>query len=358
MRGTMPRCWLGLAVLTLTAMPAVWGQEPSTSTSLQKAIVPPPAATMEKAHEADHAHDEAHEHEICPPEEEHHGHFFARAEYLLMQPRRRDLDIAIIDPNRDGLPQGSIESLNWEADSGVRAGGGYRLEDGWEFGGYYTYFYSATQRSISAPPGGTLYATLTHPGFVDAVDTAAGSSRFKYQVLDLELGKRLKAGESFEIWLGGGGRYAWINQQLNASYDGQSAFLARVSSPLDFTGGGLRVGADADWKIARGFGLYGRAFGSLLAGDIRADLTETNNNGGTVITRVQEKFHKVIPVAEMGLGVSWHNETFAARVGYELTNWFGLVDSPDFIHDYTNKLGHRIGDLSLDGLSVRVEVGF
>jgi hypothetical protein len=286
------------------------------------------------------------------------GAVFVRAEYLLMQPRRRALDFAIVDPNQDGKPEGSIESLTWQSDSGLRVGGGYRLTEGWELGAYYTYLYSKTNQSLAAPNGGTLYATLTHPGFVDAVDTATANSSFKYNVLDVEIGRRFPVGDSLCVWLGTGGRFAWIDQKLSVVYNGQSAFQDQVTSPIYFDGAGVRVGGEGQWTITHGFGLYSKAYGSLLAGDFRTSLRETNNAGSSVITDVSDRFEKVVPVVEFGIGIAWQNEWVRARLGYEISDWIGLVDSPDFVHDYTNKLSHRTGDVSLDGLTFEVELTF
>src|SRR5262249_51529843 len=131
-----------------------------------------------------------------------------------------------------------------------------------------------------------------------------------------------------------------------------------VSSPVRFNGAGLRVGAEGQWTLGRGLALYANAHGSLLTGDFRTSLLETANAGAFVITDVTDRFRKVIPVTELGLGLAWHNESLHVRVGYEITNWIGMVDSPDFVHDFTNKLSRRVSDLSLDGLSAQVGVDF
>lgn len=288
-----------------------------------------------------------------------HGKCFVVGEYFLLQPRRRGQDFVIIDPNTDGAPQGSIESLFWESNSGVRVGGGYQFPDHWDAGIYYTYFWAGNERSVFAPPGGTLYATLGHAGFTDAVDNAVGTSSLRYQVLDVELGKRIEVGESLGVWVGGGGRFAWIEQGLQVTYNGQTAYLANVNSPITFDGGGLRVGAKGDWKLGRsGLGLYGRAFGSLLGGNFHTHLFETLNNGSQVTTGVEEHFRKVVPVAEIGMGLFWQRENWRALVGYEFINWFGMVDSPDFISDYTNKLNYRTSDLTLDGLRIGLQLDY
>lgn len=287
------------------------------------------------------------------------GNIFFEADYLYLQPRRRALDFAIVDPTTSGTPRGSIESLNWESNSGYRIGGGLRSPlSGWEIGAYYTYFHSKNDRTLSKPPGGTLYATLTHPGFVDSVDSAVGSANLNYSVFDVDIGRRIVVSDTLTARFSGGGRFAWIDQNLNVFYDGQSAHQARTISPIDFNGAGVRVAAEGVWTFRRGFGLYGRAAGSLLAGDFRSSLSESNNGGAAIISDVTDRFCKVVPVAELGIGLSWQTQRFQARIGYEIANWFGLVDSPDFVHDFTNKLGRRVSDLSLDGLAVQLQMAF
>lgn len=287
-----------------------------------------------------------------------HGKFFFLADYLLLQPRRRAQDFAIVDVSPDGLPQGSVQSVLWDTNSGFRAGGGYQFPSHWDAGIYYTYFFTGNERTVFAPPGGNLYATLTHPAITDAVDSAFAQSGLKYQVLDVEFGRRIEEGESFSLWIGGGGRFAWIKQSLLAVYDGQSAYEATVSSPLNFSGAGLRVGAQGDWKLGHGLGFYGRAFGSLLAGNIHSRLIETANDGSSSVVDVSDHYRKVVPVAEIGLGVFWQRENWRALVGYEFINWFNLVDSPDFTSEISNKLNYRTSDLSLDGLRIGLQFDF
>jgi hypothetical protein len=326
-----------------------------------------PAAPGEA--KAEHATEHAPEHtemldhtgecDFCTDEHGEEGRFFFDAEYLLWTPHRRNLDFAINDPINNGLIAGPVESVFPQTDSGVRTGGGWRIGDhGWAVAAYYTYFYSASVRTVGDVPGGTLYSTLSHPGLVDMVDTAVGDYRLKYQVADIEVGKNIAIGEDGSLWVSAGGRYAWINQALNASYDGQTAFVDRVSSPIDFEGYGIRVGGEARWNIEHGFGLYARAYGSLMSGYFRTSLTETNNAGAAQLTNIEDDFRKIVPVAELGVGLTWHWENVHALVGYEMTDWVNLVDSPDIVHDFSNKLSHRVSDLSLEGLTVRLSVGY
>ena len=51
------------------------------------------------------------------------------------------------------------------------------------------------------------------------------------------------------------------------------------------------------------------------------------------------------------MGVGWSNQNVVVRVGYEMYNFFGLVDSVDFLDSNSfGKIGHRTSDLSLEAL--------
>lgn len=289
------------------------------------------------------------------------GGFFLGAEYLLMKPRRDALDFAIRAPNSQGYPNGTIEFLDWDLRSGARAEVGYRLPGAtcWEATTAFTYLNSGASQVVTAPPGGTVFATLTHPGGIEQVATAVGTSHLIYKVLDADLGRRFEAGDDLGFRLFAGGRAAWINQDLDAFYNGGDANMAHVSSPINFQGGGIRVGGEGNYRMPWGLRLFARASGALLVGDFHTNLVETNNNGATVNTAVSRDFAKVVPVAELGLGVAWQYRNFQVSVAYEFANWFNLVDSPDFVDDlHQGKMSRRAGDLSLEGLALQVGLSY
>ena len=122
---------------------------------------------------------------------------------------------------------------------------------------------------------------------------------------------------------------------------------------------GNRGGNPQRSKWYHNFGAYGRFTGSLLSGQFRNFLTEANNNGVTPIVDVREKYYQVVPVTELGLGVAWQGEHVRFSVGYELQNWFDMVNSPTFPSPSNIGLPvRRFSDLSLEGLAVQVGVIF
>jgi hypothetical protein len=288
------------------------------------------------------------------------GGIFVSGEYLLMKARRRAMDFALLDPHNDGTPQGEIESLEWDMRSGLRLGAVYRVPgDGWEIGSTYTYFHSTANAALGKPDGGTLFATLTHPGSIEEVDSAAASSSLNYNVLDAEIGRRFSLGESFCLRLFGGARFAWIDQKVSAYYDGGDAMGASVITPIDFDGGGLRCGGELQWKLGRGFGFFMRGSQSLLVGEFKTRLVETNNFGATTNVNVSEEYDQMVPVTELAAGFAWEGKNLRVGVGYELSNWFNFVDTPDFVDDlHQGKAVGRRSDLTLEALSFQVGLVF
>jgi hypothetical protein len=282
---------------------------------------------------------------------------FLSAEYLLLKPQRRDLDFAILNATQNGSTNGSIESLTLPTVSAFRVGAGYRLGDGWDLGGSYSYLFSRGQSAIAAGPTGTLYATLTSPQAVEQASTAVGDIRLNYNVADFEIGRDFALSDRFRLRLFGGAQAAFINQHLSATYNGRDANNAGIYSRVDFDGGGLRVGAEGVLQLGRGFGLYARAAGSLLEG--RFEVNQSETNGTATLVNVSDKFEKVVPVSEYALGVSWERNNIRFRLGYEMVNWTNLVDRPDFVSDVNRgKITQQISDLSLSGLSVQIGFGY
>jgi hypothetical protein len=358
--------WAGLVGLAVLVSGPARADEPIPAPKEEKrpAVLPPDAHGLNdhagpgevnghNGHEAAH-HDEI---ETGPLS----GVFF-EGDYLLIKPRRQALDFAILAPNRAVLPGGSVESVDWGTTSGFRAGGGYRMHDGWAVGVFYTYFHSEDQRVLLAPPGGALLATLTQGGGVDDVGFANAVTNIDFNVIDLEARKQLCVGELFALKLFGGGRFAWIDQQFGVVYNGGTLGPNNpvyVNSPVYFRGAGLTAGGEGTWKFREAWGLYGRARLSLLSGQFTTSLGQSLAAGAVQIVDVREKYNAVIPVGELGAGVSYTGEHWSFAVGYDLANWFNMVNSIDFPDGAS--LGHinrRHSDLMLEGLSVRLGLVF
>ena len=286
-----------------------------------------------------------------------YGSFFAGVEYLYLKPYRSNLDFAIVSPNTNPDPEGSIQSDPWHSRSAFRIGAGYGLpNDGPDIGFYYTYLHDDQIGGLVQPAGGLLFATQTHPGTVELVGRATAEATLSYNVFDLEMGRRMMLGDSLALRPFGGLRFAEIDQNFNITYNGGDANQDLVEQPPQVRRRRRAGRAQVDWMLFEHWTVYGRAAGSLMTGDYNATVSEFNNNGATPLTNVNQSFRKITPVAEMAFGVAYQGEHLRLSLGYEITNWFSLVDTPSFVDDVQQgKIQRNISDLGVDGLAARVE---
>jgi hypothetical protein len=285
---------------------------------------------------------------------------FFDGSYLYLKPHSQAMDYAIANSGSTDVPDGTVVSRDWSWRSAMRVGLGYRLPgQPWSVGVYYTYLHDATSGSVAAPDGGFLFATLTHPGTVAEVQTASAATSLNYNVYDVEVGRWWACSKSFAVRAFGGGRFAHIDQNFNAFYDGGDANQDVVARSLHFNGGGFRAGADFVQNLFWGLSFFGRASGALVAGEFHSTLDETNNAGATILTHFVDRFEKVVPVADLTMGVGWQYHNLRLTAGYTYINWFGLVNVPTFVDDaHQGKLVRQTSDLGLEGVILRAEWWF
>lgn len=284
---------------------------------------------------------------------------FMTGEYLLVKPRRDAFDFAITSSERLGVINGNLNSLDWETRSAFRVGLGYQFEDGWDASVSYFYLHSNASSNLSAPNGGALYATLTNNTF-DDVSTASAMGNLDMNVIDIDVGRNFRAADNLNFRFTGGGRVAWIEQQFSAIYNGGSLGAVNdfVSSPVNFTGAGLTTGGEGTYALTKHFGLYARGKVALLSGTFNNNLTETNGNGETTFYNIRNKYHEIVPVLETGVGAVLTKDHMHFKVGYELYNYFNMVDSLDFQSLSFGKTSKRLSDLSLEALSIQFGLTF
>lgn len=349
------RWWIGasLGMALLMAGYGLRAQEPIPSPQRNGALPSPDSHTTMPHESGEHGHEEHGGHEEEEGEHVSEGGLFGSADFLLVRPRRRPHDYAIVGPAGSTLV-GEVKNFDWETTGGYRLSLGYKLAEGWEMAGVYTYVHSKDEQSIAAGRGQQIFPTLSAPITFDGVGGAAGSSNLDLDVIDVEFAKRWLACEDVHVRFATGLRIATIQQKQSLAYDfTRSGFgLSNVNQDIQYDGIGARIGGEAWWKVWGNIGLYGKAFGSLMSGDFNVRVNQWVNSGRLLIVDVSDHFQKVVPVTEMGLGLGWHGENLSFRVGYELQNFFGMVDQIDFNDNATFKPAWRHGDLTLEALTV------
>jgi hypothetical protein len=102
--------------------------------------------------------------------------------------------------------------------------------------------------------------------------------------------------------------------------------------------------------------MFGSAATSMILADFDTILSQTSFSFATPAPNVLvlESFRRVIPVAEVAVGVNWRRGPWFAAAGWELSHWGNYVDSLDFpLADQPGRSIRKLRDLSFDGWFVR-----
>ena len=223
----------------------------------------------------------------------------------------------------------------------------------------------ATTSVLNRTGTNVLNSNVIHPstatvGAQSTQATARQSATF--QLADVMLRRVYRSTDCSVINWNGGLRYGNMEQGLDARQTVATATgLTTVITDIDFNGFGIIGGLDGERQSAHsGLLVYGRAMGSLLAGDWIADYRHSNQTGGGVIANHYEDF-RVTPVVDTELGIGWQKAGGGLRLtcGYLFSTWFNAVTTRDYIQSVRNSNLLNLDDnLTFSGLTSRVELRF
>ncbi len=276
-------------------------------------------------------------------------------DYLNWQATRSGLGVAILDPQGVGVPSAGdpIQSLDLGNGGGVRAGIGMRTRTGWDLGFTYTHL-STNGRLDFAPGSNQVLALLSSPasGLTNA-DSVVATGGVNLNVYDLEAGHWLHFCDSVSSRVSLGLRYANIDQDLRAVYDGGAFSNGIVDAPTQFEGFGGRVAGSVHWNMYRNLSLFGSLGISLLAGELQSHRYE--ENFGTAVIDVSQTFEQVSPVMELAVGADWKNGPWNVAAGYELSSWLNAATSTDFVDNFHGgSIDNGATDIGFDGFFFRL----
>jgi hypothetical protein len=221
---------------------------------------------------------------------------------------------------------------------------------------------------------------VIHPATPNAViGTAAAWGRhdLEYDLMDLEyrrvwwddgLGKSLKgdcsAGSSMN-WVAGV-RWGRLEQNFQSVFTddlvGPPIAEVTVLTDIDFDGIGVRLGLEGERYASRlPFMVYGKCYGSLIAGEFDASYQQTVQAGANFGVDTSWTAGRIVPTFELELGGGFVccDGSLRATAGYMFSAWTNVVKTEDFIHAVQTNDFRDMGDtITFDGLVARVEGRF
>jgi hypothetical protein len=159
-------------------------------------------------------------------------------------------------------------------------------------------------------------------------------------------------------------RYARSAQDFHSLFT-LSGENEEVLTSVNFDGGGLRVGLDAERHHCRGLLLYGKASLSVVAGEFRATYFQGDNFDQQIVDTSWQA-SRMLPIVDMELGLGWRSRCGRFRVtgGYNMSRWINTVTTDQWIrsvqeNDFVSQPDAMNYDtLSFDGVTIQAECRF
>lgn len=302
---------------------------------------------------------------LCTPWWAHRTGAFG--EVLYLSAGNSDLIYAIeqTGPGPAASPTGPLGISNIGEHVGYRVGFSLASTDCSSINASFTRWDGATTSVLNATGTNVINSLVSHPsvattGAASLQSVALQSTTFQFA--DLALRRVHKASNCGVLNWNAGVRYGNLEQGLSADQTISVATgLTNVTTDIDFNGIGILGGLDGErFNCETGLLVYGRAMGSLLAGNWQADYRQTNQFGGGVIANHYEDF-RVSPVVDTELGVGWQSCNGRVRIttGYLFNTWFNAVTNRDYIESVRNANLLNLDDnLTFSGLTLRTDIRF
>jgi hypothetical protein len=288
-------------------------------------------------------------------------------EGLYLAPGGTDVIYAIEQSGTGGSasPTGPVGISNIGHEMGFRVGFTHALTDKSSIGVSFARWDGSTTSEIEANGTNVLASTLFHPstatvGSASLVSQAA--QRMNFQQVDLTFQKVYRAFDCGILNWNMGLRYGNLGHHFSSSQTvSVPVGLTTVNTDVNFEGFGILAGLDGV-RYARESGLllYGKALGSLLGGEWKANYRQTNQFNTAVIANNYTDF-RITPVVDTEIGFGWRDESdcFRMTAGYLFSTWFNTVNNRDYAQAVRSGQYSDLDESqTFSGLTFRAEMRF
>jgi hypothetical protein len=313
-----------------------------------------------------------------------HG-FFLSFDVFYWQLKAGGTDYCVTNRNagvtdEDFLPiNGKVEEANFNKwDWGFRVGVGYNFDHGdWDIYANYTYYTNSNSTINTAPAvynfNGQQGITVANPPVAGSsnhdysgsfiYDKATNQYRFRFNRIDLELGRDFFVDKYLSLRPHVGLMTAWITLRETNQYTGGDVNFNTVTEKRDnsYWGIGPRIGLNTKWRSCNGFGIIGNVGTGLPYGRFDLDYQQQFSlDPKTNETEVSGNMHRFTPMVQMQLGfgydkaLSCDSQHVSMFLAWDIQYWWRVAQhlNPDIA------LGRLGDDLSLQGVTYHIKWDF
>ena len=294
-------------------------------------------------------------------------HVRAWGELLYISPRNLNLAFAVpADGCTSLVPLGEVAQVSPDDTFTFRIGVEYAVNCNTSIGVSYTRLNNKETAVAEAPEGLALHPLVTAADLVcgegNEILAAGAIYKTKYDIVDIDVRNVLYSCHNVNVvWLIGA---RWMRFEQN--FDAQFANLGDtfVTSNVDVTGYGPRVGLEGEIGLCKGTSAYAKTAASLVYGKFKADYTQENTFVGTQLD-TSFKQERVMTIVDFEAGLAWTSCDGCWRVaaGFMVSQWYNAVTVPGVIEAVKNNRFDRHTDnlndlIQIEGGVLRVEFRF
>jgi hypothetical protein len=265
------------------------------------------------------------------------------------------------------VPFGEIGTIGMDYNTGVRIGGILGCDPcsaaTFSFTNFESDAFSSLEPPVITGGGGAVGSLVHHPGAVITASNGPVDAEYEvdFQIVDLMYRHRLLGdGCCYSVNYMLGVQYGHLEQDFMQSgvFGGGSSGTLDTTTTIDFHGGGLKAGVDAERYFGGCFSAYGRATATAMSGRFQSRYTMNNSTTATLLAQANWDDDRVVTQVEgeIGFALTTCNKHWRWATGYMFSHWANVVNTTEFIDavqlDY---YGDVSGSIGFDGLVTRLE---
>jgi len=291
--------------------------------------------------------------------------FVFSADFIYWNVRQTGLEYAALGIATATVPltKGDVYTPNFEWSPGFKVGLGLDLpHDGWDLYANYTWIHSHAHNSTgpAAPYLLDMAIFLAFNGLTGdtVIQNTSDNWKFRFNNIDLELGKTIFLPKHFLVRPYFGLKGTWQDNDVLATFNFSTIGTFKDHVRNEVWGIGLRGGLFSRWDFVKHWGIYGNFAASTLWLGNEASRNATKSIPSAKILDMNETTHSVLPVLEMGIGLSFDTGMandryhFTLSAGWEFQDWISYNEMIKLV-----QVGHK-GDLVMQGLTVHTRFDF
>ncbi len=238
----------------------------------------------------------------------------------------------------------------------------------------YSFFESDSIDGLAPPNiiggGGAVGSLVHHPGalITSSVGPVNAAYDVDFQLADITYRSLWKGTETYAINWSVGGRYGSLTQDFRSigTFAGGSAGVIDTRSNIDFDGGGLTLGLDAERRFGcSGWSIYSKGTVGTLSGRFHADYFLNNATVNPVppnttpsLALADWEDDRIVTTLDLEVGLHWASKCrkWRTSAGYLASYWFNTLTTSEFINSVqANNYTGADDTIMFEGLTARIE---